>query len=63
MLVLSRKIGERIVLPQFDIEVTVLGITGNKIRVGISAPDTIDVYRAEVWDQIVEKEVKSAPKG
>ncbi len=50
MLVLSRKVGQRIVLPQCGITITVLGIQGNRVRVGIDAPASIDVFREEVLD-------------
>lgn len=49
MLVLSRKIGERIVLPESGVVLTVLGIRGGQIRLGISAPPEIAVYREELW--------------
>jgi carbon storage regulator len=49
MLVLSRKVGEKIVLPEVDVTVTVLKVNGNKIRLGISAPAGITVHRREVW--------------
>lgn len=49
MLVLSRKVGEKIVLPEVDVTVTVVKINGNNIRLGISAPAGITVHRQEVW--------------
>lgn len=52
MLVLSRKLGRRIVLPQFDVTLTVLGIQGKRVRVGIDAPAGIDVFREEVLDEL-----------
>ncbi len=52
MLVLSRKLGERIVVPDCELAVTVIAIEGNKVRLGISAPAEIGVYREEVWRQI-----------
>jgi carbon storage regulator len=52
MLVLSRKLGERIVVPRCDLAVTVVAVEGNKVRLGISAPAEIGVYREEVWQQI-----------
>ena len=39
MLVLSRKLGEQIVMPTLDLAVTVVAIEGNRVRLGISAPD------------------------
>jgi carbon storage regulator len=52
MLVLSRKPGEVIVVPQCELTITVISIEGNKIRLGFSAPDEVDVYRQEVWQRI-----------
>ncbi len=49
MLVLSRKVGERIVLPDSGVVLTVLGIRGGQIRLGISAPGEVAVYREELW--------------
>lgn len=51
MLVLSRKVGERILLPQSDVSVSILRIRGNRVRVGICAPADVDVFRSEVWDR------------
>jgi carbon storage regulator len=49
MLVLSRKIGERILVPHCEMTVTVVAVEGNRVRLGISAPAEIAVYREEVW--------------
>jgi carbon storage regulator len=49
MLVLSRKEGERIVLPGCDVTVTVVAVVGNKVRLGITAPPNVAVHREEVW--------------
>ena len=49
MLVLSRKIGERIVMPESGVVLTVLGIRGGQIRLGISAPPEVAVFREELW--------------
>ena len=54
MLVLSRKTGEQIVLPESDVTVTVLGVYGKKVRLGIAAPSEISVHRSEIWDRISE---------
>ena len=52
MLVLSRKIGQRILVPVCKLEVTVVAIKGNAVRLGISAPTETAVYREEVWFQL-----------
>jgi carbon storage regulator CsrA len=52
MLVLSRKPGERVLIPDCDLTFTVVAVEGKNVRVGISAPNTIGVYREEVWQKI-----------
>jgi len=56
MLVLSRKIGERIVVPECNLMVTVVAIEGNKVRLGFSAPAEVGVFREEVWNEIEPEE-------
>jgi carbon storage regulator len=63
MLVLSRKLGERIVVPDLDLSVTVLAIKGNAVRLGISAPEDVAVYRKEVWQQVCQEAFSPPPKG
>jgi carbon storage regulator len=48
MLVLSRRPGERIVIPSYGLEVTVVAVQGKRVRLGISAPAAVAVYREEV---------------
>ena len=52
MLVLSRKLGERIMVPQCGMSVTVVAIEGNVVRLGFTAPSEVGVYREEVWQRI-----------
>jgi carbon storage regulator len=52
MLVLSRKIGERVLVPHCELAVTILAVKGKTVRIGISAPAEMAVYREEVWRQI-----------
>ena len=52
MLILSRLKDEAIVIPECGIEILVVEIRGNKVRLGINAPDRIDIYREEVWEDI-----------
>ncbi len=56
MLVLTRKLGEQIVLPDSDVMVTVLGISGNRVRLGIAAPVEQRVQRREIWERSREQE-------
>lgn len=48
MLVLSRKKGEAVVI-QDEIEVTVLGVEGDVVRLGITAPRNVEIFRKEVY--------------
>jgi carbon storage regulator len=48
MLVLSRKVGERIVVPNLGVTLTVLGCHGGQVRLGIAAPPRVAVLREEV---------------
>ncbi len=50
MLILTRRIGETFKVGD-DVSVTVLGVRGSQIRIGISAPRGIDVYREEIYDK------------
>jgi carbon storage regulator len=63
MLVLSRKIGEQILVPHCELAVTVLAIDGKAVRLGISAPKEIAVYREEVWQQLCQQTHGPPPKG
>lgn len=49
MLVLSRKKGEEIVIPELNIVLRVLSIRSGKVRIGIEAPKDTGVYRSELW--------------
>jgi len=51
MLILTRRIGETIRIND-DISVTVLAITGGQVRLGIEAPESVDVHRQEIYDRI-----------
>ncbi len=58
MLLITRKIGERIVLGD-DVMVTVIEISGSTVRLGIEAPRSLSVYREEIWLE-VQKENEAA---
>ena len=53
MLALSRKTGESIVIGN-DIEITVLEIRGDQVKLGINAPKSVPIYRKEIYVQIQE---------
>lgn len=52
MLVLSRKVSEQIVVPNQGITFTILEIRGERVRLGITAPENVGVFRHEVWERI-----------
>jgi carbon storage regulator len=62
MLVLARKKGESVMIGD-QIELVVLGVDGDTIRIGIKAPKQVEVYRKEIYDSIKElnKEATSNP--
>ncbi len=60
MLVLSRKINETIIIGD-QIVITVVGIVGNKVQLGIVAPKNISVHRKEVYEEI-HKDKEPHPK-
>mgnify|MGYP003584478251 CR=1 FL=1 len=51
MLILSRKTGERLMIGD-DIEIVVLEVKGDQIKIGVEAPKTMKVYRGEVYEEI-----------
>jgi carbon storage regulator len=51
MLVLSRKVGEKIVVPACGLTITVVALKGGRVRLGIVAPEDIRVDREEVWQR------------
>jgi carbon storage regulator len=60
MLVLTRKIAESFVVGD-DIKITIIDIIGgNKVRVGIQAPQEVPVYREEIYEQIMAENRKAA---
>ena len=62
MLILTRKLGEAIVIGH-DIKVTFLDIRGKQIRVGIEAPKGLAVHREEIWRLIRDQNVEAAGNG
>ena len=63
MLVLSRKVGERIVLPSCELAIMVVAVEGNRVRLGISAPADVAVYREEIWQQVCQPSHRPPAKG
>ncbi|ADH98551.1 carbon storage regulator CsrA [Salisediminibacterium selenitireducens] len=59
MLVLSRKVNESIKIGD-DIELTVVSIDGEQVKIGINAPKNVDIHRKEVYLSIQEENTKAA---
>lgn len=57
MLILTRKVNETLMVGD-DVSVTVLGIKGGQIRIGINAPRDIGVHRQEVYEKILRERNK-----
>jgi carbon storage regulator len=51
MLILTRKIGEALMVGE-DVTVTVMGVKGNQVRLGINAPKDVAVHREEIYDRV-----------
>ena len=55
MLILTRRVGETVMIGD-DIAVTVLGVKGNQVRVGVNAPKEVSVHREEIYERIKREE-------
>jgi len=53
MLILTRRIGETLMIGD-DVTITVLGVKGNQVRLGINAPKNVSVHREEIYQKIKE---------
>ncbi len=59
MLILARKVGQSIVIND-NIELLVIEVRGDQVRLGIDAPKSIPVHRKEVWDEIQREKQAAA---
>jgi carbon storage regulator len=55
MLILTRRVGETVMIGN-DVTVTVLGVKGNQVRIGVNAPKDVAVHREEIYERIKREE-------
>lgn len=59
MLILTRRVGETVMIGD-DVTITVLGVKGNQVRVGINAPKSVAVHREEIYERIKREQQPAA---
>ena len=55
MLILTRRVGETLMIGE-EVTVTVLGVKGNQVRIGVNAPKDVAVHREEIYERIKREE-------
>ena len=58
MLILTRRVGETLMVGD-DVTITVLGVKGNQVRIGVSAPKDVAVHREEIYQRIQNEKDQS----
>jgi len=60
MLILTRRVGETLMVGD-DVTVTVLGVKGNQVRIGVNAPKDVSVHREEIYQRIQKEKSETQP--
>ena len=61
MLILTRRVGETVMIGN-EVTVTVLGVKGNQVRIGVNAPKDVAVHREEIYERIKREEDTNDPQ-
>ena len=59
MLILTRRIGESVIIGD-DVKITVLGVKGSQVRLGIEAPKSVSVHREEIYERIQQEKAEGS---
>jgi carbon storage regulator len=62
MLILTRRVGETVMIGD-EVTITVLGVKGNQVRVGINAPKSVAVHREEIYERIKREQQGGGDSG
>ncbi len=60
MLILTRRVGETLMIGD-EVTVTVLGVKGNQVRIGVNAPRDVAVHREEIYERIKREQAEGGP--
>jgi len=62
MLILTRRVGETLMIGD-EVTVTVLGVKGNQVRIGVNAPRDVTVHREEIYERIKQEQLANQESG